>query len=718
MRRRLLALSFALLAALVVLRIADPWPVKVMRDTYFDALQRILPRAYVPEPVRVVLIDDASLKAFGQWPWARSRLAELNSRLAELGAVAVVYDILFSEPDRLSPSRLLEDPTVHAALGSASLGRLQNLDYDAAFGQAMSDVPTVLSIADAGDGGVPPPTPKAGLVAVGNDPTGALFSLRSATPVLPVLDAAAAGRGAVNVDPTGGGDVIRAVPLLWRSAAGIQPSLSLEALRVAMGQKTVVLFGAKDGTGLSGVRVGQVIVPTTREGLVYLHYRQSRPDDFISALKVLQGGADPGLQTALQGSVVFVGASASGLTDIRTTVLGEQVPGVAIHAQMLEQMLTGTFLRRSDTIAGIEILALVAVGAVVLSTMSIAGPLVALFAAGAAGAVTLGASWYAYARLGLLFDASFPLLGGFAAFSGVAMFRFVVADRERRAIRRSFSRYVSPEVLGELDRRGHKLALGGEVREITVMFSDIRNFTPLSETMPAPALVAMLNTLFTDLSAEILGTSGTIDKYIGDEIMAFWNAPLATAGHERKACLAALGMRAALDRFNRDRAAQGLAPIEIAVGLDAGVACVGNIGSSDRFNYTAIGETVNVAARTQTACRRVGCDILVTEAVARAASGLAFLPAGQIALKGVSDRIAVCILLGGEAVAASPGYAELATAHRALVADIATDPPDMSRLAAVRRLAVAVEPRLAAVYDALPGRLADFLGQGQTPAAP
>lgn len=707
MRRYALLVPFLFLAALAALRIADPWPVAALRETYFDTLQKFSPRPDTDLPVRVVVIDDASLAAYGQWPWPRSRLAELNDRLAALGAAVVVYDFLFAEPDRLSPARLTDDPEVRSALGTDA-ARLSAIDYDAAFARAVAAVPTVLSIADAGAGGAPPPAPKAGLASVGADPDGRLIPLRSATPVLPALAEAAAGIGVINVDPGARSDVIRSVPLIWGVGSGALPSLSLEALRVALGQSTIVLRGPNKGSGLSEVRIGRIGIPTTPDGLVFLHYRKARAGEFIPAAAVLSGRTDPALQQEIAGSVVFIGASAPGLTDIRTTVLGEQLPGVAIHAQMLEQMLTGSFLTRGDAIGAIEILALISVGAIVLSVMSIAGPIPAFLVGSLAAGATVWASWHAFTRWNLLFDASYPLVGGFAAFSGVALFQFVVTERERRAIRRSFARYVSPQVLGEIDRRGHDFALGGEMREITVMFCDVRNFTPLSETLPAKGLVAMLNTLFNELSGEILDQLGTIDKYIGDEIMAFWNAPVATEAHQRRACAAALGMRVALERFNGRRVAEGLKPIEVAIGLGAGEACVGNIGSSKRFNYTAIGETVNTAARTQTACRRVGCDVLVTEAVAEASAGMAFLPAGAVALKGVSERMAVSVLVGAEEVASSPAFAELAAAHSALVDELARGTCDAGRIDAVKALAIAVEPRLAPVYDALTGRIGDF----------
>ncbi len=197
----------------------------------------------------------------------------------------------------------------------------------------------------------------------------------------------------------------------------------------------------------------------------------------------------------------------------------------------------------------------------------------------------LAASWYAFTDKGILLDATFPLIGGFVAFSALAMYQFVISDREKRMIRRSFSRYVAPSVLSEIDRRGHSIDLGGTTGEVTVLFCDIRNFTPMAATMSAQDLVSLLNELFTDLSEEILSQSGTIDKYIGDEIMAFWNAPLPLDRHQFRACTATLNMRLAMRRYNERRSQNGLPDVAIGMGLDCGPACVGNIGSRHRFNY-------------------------------------------------------------------------------------------------------------------------------------
>lgn len=711
MRRLFLALAAALLSVLVLVRAADPLPVQQIREAYFDLLQRIQPRAPVDLPVRVVDVDEASLAEIGQWPWPRDVLAALTLSLADLGAATVAYDMLFSESDRMSPARLLQQRRVAEALGGAvSPDRLARLDNDLAFAAALTEIPTTLGIArTTGEAGVPVEG-RTGFVEVGAGPRAGLYPMLRGTPLVPELAEEAAGTGGINVSPSARDGIVREVPLVWRADAGVLPSLALDALRIALGETTLVLLGSPAAEGVTeAVRVGGYEVPTNARGALRVRYRRDDPSLYVSAADLLDPGRAEALRPAIEGHIVLVGTSAAGLLDIRTTALGERVPGVSIHAQILEQILLDDYLRRSDAIEGLEIGALVVLGLLVAGTMAFAGPVASLVAGGIAGAGTLAASWLAFDRMGILFDATYPLIGGFLAFSLLAMFQFVVADREKRMIRKSFARYVAPGVLDEIEARGHQMELGGEMRDVTVMFSDVRNFTALSETMSAHDVVAMLNDVFSDLSEEILAARGTIDKFIGDEIMAFWNAPLETPDHQRQACLAALAMRRRLRLLSNARTAAGRNPVEMAVGLATGPACIGNIGSRDRFNYTAIGETVNVAARTQAACRHVGYDILVTDEVARAAADLAFLPAGALDFKGVSQRRPVHLLVGGVAIRGGSLFSELQRAHANALSSLAEGGAiPAAQLLACRQAAAEVEPGLAQVYARLAARAEDF----------
>ncbi|HTN60221.1 MAG TPA: CHASE2 domain-containing protein, partial [Devosia sp.] len=327
-KRRLWAILFGLciIAGLIVLRAADPYPLRVARETSFDFFQQLHPRpAPTDMPIRIIDIDEASLAEIGQWPWPRHTMAVMARRLTELGAAAIAFDVLFPEPDRLSPAQ----------------------DGDTAFAAALAAGPTIVALAENAGSPALPAAAKAGLAITGADPLPFLPELAGATLPLPVLTAAAPGLGVASLDKQGAG-VARRLPLLWSNGSGAFPTLAVEALRIAQGASTLVLLGDTAGTGaLDALRIGAITVPTGPSGELWLYYRRLEPSRSISAHALL---ADDyaALAPAIAGNIVFVGASASGLLDLRASPLGDTVAGVSIHVQALEQMLTGVYLNRAD----------------------------------------------------------------------------------------------------------------------------------------------------------------------------------------------------------------------------------------------------------------------------------------------------------------------------------------------------------------------------------
>ncbi|KQX42983.1 hypothetical protein ASD04_03275 [Devosia sp. Root436] len=689
--RRLVALLFgaAVVIALVLLRAADPYAVRVVRETTFDTFQQLKPRTAPADlPVRIVDIDEASLATIGQWPWPRRDMAEIASRLTELGAAVIVFDVLFSEPDRWSPS------TVTGA----------GADYDALFANALSAGPTVLVMSRA-VAGSQPPAPKAGFAMTGNDFLAGLPSLDGVAAPLPLLAAAATGLGVASLDREGAG-VARRLPLLWSNGTAPMPTLAVEALRVAQGASTLVVLGDTAGAGtVAGLRVGQFDVPTGPSGDMWLYYRDLPPSTYVSAAQLLGDGYSD-LAPLLSGHIVLVGASAAGLLDIRASALGEAIPGVSIHLQALEQILTGTFLHRADWVGGLELLVIAISGLAVVLVLLLTGPLVGLAFSLMIAAVATAGSWLAFSQFGVLLDPSFALFAALVTYAAMTFFRFAVTDADKRRIRKAFAHYVEPSLLTQIEANSGLLKLGGDVREMTVMFSDVRNFTALSERTAPADLVTMLNRLFAGLGAAIVAHHGTIDKFMGDAIMAFWNAPVDVPRHARHACEAALDMRAALRGLNAQQA--GGEPIAIGIGISTGPALVGNMGFEARFDYSCIGDTVNVASRLEGACRSVGYDILVTAETRAAAPELAFLAAGSIVLKGISQPEPIHLLVGDEALADSEAFTTLAAAHEALLAAWADDAADDPIFERCRALAGAIDPRLVAFYDAGLSRSGDF----------
>ena len=360
------------------------------------------------------------------------------------------------------------------------------------------------------------------------------------------MQEAAAGLGSLSFDPAPT-SVIRSIPLLFTDGTSLYPGLALEALRVAQGVSTYLVANAPEVSGsIANIRVGDNVIPTTGSGALWLHYAPETRSRYISVKRVLEESEAPATRRMIEGNIVLVGTSSQGLLDVRATALGEHVPGVSIHAQAIDQILSGTFLSRPDWADGLETAGVLILGLGIVALVAFIGPVSGLFAGIAIAAASAGGSWAAFRYGQILVDPSFPVLSGLVALFAMTAFRFLVTDRERRTIRRAFSQYLAPSLLGRVEATRGALKLGGEERQVTLMFVDVREFTTISEGLNPTELVDFLNKLLNELSRPIMSHDGTVDKFIGDSVMAFWNAPLETPDHEAKAAKAALEMRAAL----------------------------------------------------------------------------------------------------------------------------------------------------------------------------
>ena len=711
MGRTSFLLGLVLLIGLVFIRVWDPYPVQAGRNFYFDGLQKINPRPFQDVGVRVVDIDEASLRKLGQWPWPRDIVADLVTQLQAYGAAIVVFDVLFAEADRYSPSNFLQRNALSdLSLPDGARKSLQQTDFDIQLAETFFHIPVILGIARTPEINQPTEAPLADVIEFGDNLIDALPGMGASTTIVPVLKNAAAGIGSVSVDPLGQANLVRTVPLVWNGSQGPVPSLALEALRVALGESALVLWGTEGSPGvIDAVGVGDIDIPTLPDGQIWVNFRRDDSEIFISAQSVLEKEYDLDLSQTLEGSIVFVGTSAAGLLDIRSTAIGQNIPGVAIQAQIVEQILLGSYLKRTDWIEGMEILALILLGAIVGYRMTLSGPLWSFFTGFVSAVIVVLVSWLSYKTYGVFFDATFPLIGGFMAFATVAGYQFVITDMDKRQIRRSFAQFVAPTVLDQIEKSGYQLELGGVTQPVTVMFVDVRGFTTLSETMTATKLVTLLNELFDKLSREILDQEGTIDKFIGDSVMSFWNAPIAVVDHAARACRSAIQMRSAIDAFNQGRSGP---PIRIATGISTGSACVGNVGSRSRFDYSVIGDTVNVAARVEAACRHVDFDIVASENTIDMAQDLACLFAGNIDLKGKTSLTRVYIVLGDETLAQSESFKEIKYHHEALLTAIETDLGKETieyQLLFCSEKAQKLGLDLTGFYEKIPLRLPDFV---------
>jgi len=668
----------ALLVAALLFRIWDPQAIAGLRFVVFDSYQRLVPRTVDPQyPVRIVDIDEASLAKVGQWPWPRTKLAKIIQQLTLDGAKVIALDLILAEPDRLSPSafaELFSDQSDLAPLTAKARALPSN---DQRLADVLQDAPVVLGVSGLARGRPVTERPKASFAAAGDDPKQFVPEFPNATPLLTVLAKQAAGLGAVNWLPAHD-QVVRSVPTLVKLGDALYPALALEALRVAGGHSTLAIkssggsgvsaFGQK--TGIERVKVGATILQTRGNGELWLRFSKSDPKRYIPAHLILSGRHAP---SDVKGKLILIGSSATGLMDLRATPLEASVPGVEVHAQALEQMLDGSYLYRPAYATGIELSFLAVVGLLVAWLIRRYGPTTAaLIGAGAILAIA-ALSWTAYANSGVLFDPVYPSLSVLAVYLAGSLFSYVKSEADKNRVRSAFGHYVAPQLVEELAENHDKLKLGGEMREVTLLFSDVRGFSKISERLEAEDLIQFVNALFTPLSDIILEERGTIDKFMGDAVMAFWNAPVRDDAHARQACVTALRMIDALDGLNaawgREAKATGEAfqPVRIGIGLNTGDCCVGNVGSPQRFDYSLLGDPVNTASRLESETKGYGVAIIVGERTAELVPGFAFLPIGAIKLKGKDNLESVFALLGDEAVKGRSAFQRLAESQAALL---------------------------------------------------
>lgn len=678
-----LALSLAMLAlALAAIR-SNAVLLQPVRNLVFDGYQILTPRPSGESAVVIVDIDEQSIRELGQWPWPRTTIAELTRRLAAAGAMAIGYDLVFSEPDRTSPSAIARTLRTDGARDDLAAALAALPDNDAAFADAIAAAPVVLGFFDGGDETTNAARRVAGISWAGEDGSGLLNRIGGTIASLPLLQENASGIASISLAAQGD-DIVREVPLFISAEKGVFPGLSVDVLRVAIqnasGAPQSFLIksttsGTEVGAGTEAIteaRVANFIFPLTRDGSIRVYYSRHDPGRTIGASRLLSMNPEE-LAAAIEGRIVLVGTSAVGLRDIRNTALREAVAGVEVHAQIIDQIMQGAFLARPDWAPGFEWLIAALVSLSIILVSPVLGPMLSALAGATGGAVILAVSWIAFRRFGILIDPLVPLALGLLTYILTTILLFAFAEREKRFVRSAFQQYLSPELLNRLEQAPENLRLGGEIRELTLMFMDIRGFTAISEKLDPQALVAFLNALLSPLSEIIQRHDGAIDKYIGDSIMAFWNAPLDVPDHPRKACLAALDMLAALERMNREDRfgfrALGLPPVEIGIGINTGDACVGNMGSASRFDYSVVGDAVNVAARLEFASKEARAPILASTATRLAAPELAWLAAGSFNLKGKTGGQDVHALFGDAAQARTQEFTALAEAHQQLIAE-------------------------------------------------
>ncbi|MFZ2101898.1 MAG: adenylate/guanylate cyclase domain-containing protein [Oricola sp.] len=604
------ALSFALLAvALLAGHAAFGGLFAGLREKTYDAYQSISPISLDLDQVAIVAIDEDSLAGYGRWPWPREQVGRLVDAATASGASAVGLDLFFAEPDA-------------SAEGAAS---------DAAFAEALARGPSVLAMSLDPDAGPLKVEGKASWTVVGLDPAAAEAVPGGIAPLAKLAEAAA-GLGVVRTLPDGDG-VIRKVPLVWAETRGgeprLWPALSMELLRVAQAAPSYTL--RLEGLPTDAIRVGVATVPLGEDGRIRI-IDTDVPVSHVSAAKLLKEGA----RDDLIGRIALIAVDAAGIDQYHLTARGGHRLGADIHAILASQMLAGRYLFEAPQARTIERGLFIAGSLLLLAILVFLArrPLLAALGALPVVAAPLAAGAWAYGARDLLLDGVQPAAGlvVMAAAGGYMLYR--EAERRRGVLQKQFAQFLSPEVVRHLAETDTAAALKVEDREITAMLVDVRGFTALSGSLGADKAVAVVNHFLEIANREIFARGGTIDKYMGDSVLAFWNAPLSVPDHADRAIDCAQAMIAAVRAANPQLQAKGLPPIEVVAAIETGVCSVGNMGTEQRIDYTAIGPAINMTARLEAETKKMGQEMLIGPGAA-ARTRFALTPLGEVHLRGM-----------------------------------------------------------------------------------
>ena len=706
-------------------RISDPEFVQVLRLKYFDQLQIKYPRVTEGQTYSVIVdIDEKSLREIGQWPWPRTVLADLFNKSREAGMLVLGLDVLFAEKDRTSPELIAEDVKERSPEIANLLKTLPSNESLAM--EAMKAFPTVIGHSgldvqgDANRNDIKDTSVKV-FLGKNKKPKDWLIKYPGLLANVTEFEKAASGAGTVSVaeEPDG---IIRRVPLISNVAGIVRPTLGLDMIRVAFKGNSIATR-----TGLNGVEeiiiqtkaIGNASIPTDENGRVWIYYGESdsiKKENsrryYVSAVDIINGKVG---KDRLSGKLGILGTSATGLKDIRPTPVEDRMPGVEIHANLIDTVISAIlyytsnknanavynqsikkgmsesealaeknkvkingapFLKSGANMKFYESLFTILLGFFITLSALRFGPIVNISLL----VSIIGAAFYISIKLFLeektLFDPTFAGVSTFIIYFGNTFANYLRDANEKKQIRGAFSQYLSPALVEQLADDPDKLVLGGETKKMTFLFCDVRGFTTISESFKSDpqGLTKLINRFLTPLTNEIINVNGTIDKYMGDCIMAFWNAPIDVEGHEKMACDATLRMHKAMKELNDIREEEAKAEnkkfleLKIGIGLNTGGCVVGNMGSDQRFDYSVLGDAVNLASRLEGQSKSYGVKTVIgPETNECVKDTYATLQLDMIAVKGKKEAVTIFTLLGDSIFKQSSEFKNLESKHKKIL---------------------------------------------------
>ena len=632
-------------------------PVHALDAYLYDARVRLSLKPDVDERIVIVDLDERSLTEIGRWPWSRDKVSALVRQLTDHYRAAVVgFDVVFAEPDDSSGLGVLEAIGRKQLRGdrnyqSALAGLRQSLDYDRVFAETLRGRPVILGYYFSGTGnalqiGALPPPLFTAEAFQGRQVTFTRWKGYGGN--LPQLQQAAAGAGHFNplIDFDG---ISRRVPLLVEYEGNYYESLSLAMLRLMLGN-AVLRPGFPPG-GEPGMEWLEVVspkahlrIPVDEEVAALIPYRgPERSFVYVSAVDVLQGKVPA---EKLAGRAVLVGTTAPGLMDLRATPVGAAYPGVEIHANLLAGMIDGTIKEKPGYVLAVETLQLVVLGAMLIFLLPLLSPVSAGLLALGTLLASLALNLALWHVAGLVVPLASLVLLTLLLYAIDAAWGYFIESRNKRQLTSLFGQYVPPELVEEMARDPEHYSMEGKSEELTVLFSDVRDFTTLSEGLDPKELTRLMNAYLGEMTQVIRRQRGTLDKYIGDAIMAFWGAPVADPAHARQAVLTALEMQRAVRRLDAPFKAQGWPELHIGIGVNSGMMTVGDMGSPIRQAYTVMGDAVNTASRLEGLTKRYGVGILVGESTRLLVDDVLFREVDRVRPKGKDDPLAIYEPLG------------------------------------------------------------------------
>ena len=654
----LVPLVFALLHATSILHVGV---LKQLDDIIYDARLRATMPQTLDERIVIVDIDEKSLAEIGRWPWGRNKLADLTTELFDNQHVALLgFDVVFAEPDDSSGLKRLKQLAQNELRDQPGfkdrLSQLQaSLDYDSIFAKAIENRPVVMgyyftSDRDGRISGALPPSVMRSDVLQGRPIK--FTSWNGYGSNLEIFAKAAPMAGFFNSITEGDG-VVRSIPLLAEFKGQHYESLSLAMFRMLAGLPAVEpgfpkeKFLTRNYQGLESILLKQgsktLALPVDDRVATLVPFRgrggvNGGSFQYVSAADVIARRIQP---ASLKNKIVLLGTTAPGLLDLRVTPVGETYPGVETHANVISGFLDGKIFVKPDYAIGFEVFVLILSGL----TLAIALPLLsapkAVLLSMSAVAAIVGLNFWLFLNYGLVLPLASALVMSLAAFALNMSYGYFVESRSKRVLASLFGTYVPPELVNEMVKNPESYSMKATTKELTVMFCDMRGFTKMSESMEPTALQSLLNSVFSRLTDLIRSNRGTIDKYMGDCVMAFWGAPVDTPDHARLAVKTSIEMAKAIRKLNAEHQLKGLPEIGIGIGLNTGIMCVGDMGSDIRRSYTVIGDAVNLGSRLEGLSKTYGVEIVVSEATRQLAPEFVWQELDKVRVKGKDKAVAI-----------------------------------------------------------------------------